>query len=72
MAIDYRLNIKVELLHESIRDREVVMRGRDHKESVEALMEALRFYHNYIKTHQGLDGRRPAETSGVKIKGENK
>jgi hypothetical protein len=28
MAIDYRLNSKVECLHGSIKDREVVMRGK--------------------------------------------
>jgi hypothetical protein len=35
-------------------------------------MEALRIYHNYIKTHQGLDGKTPAEASGIRIEGENK
>ena len=72
MAVDYRLNSKVERLHGSVRDREVVMRGMDHKESAQTLMEALRIYHNYIKTHQGLDGRTPAEATGIRIEGENK
>ena len=48
------------------------MRGMDHKESAQTLMEALRIYHNYIRTHQGLDGRTPAEASGIKIEGVNK
>jgi cell fate (sporulation/competence/biofilm development) regulator YlbF (YheA/YmcA/DUF963 family) len=72
MDIDYRLNIKVERLHESIRDSEVVMRGRDHKESVETLMEAMRIYHNYVRIHQGLDGKTPAEASGIRMGGKNK
>jgi len=63
------LNSKVERLNGSVRDREVVMRGMDHKESAQTLMEALRIYHNYIRTHQGLDGRTPAEASGIKIEG---
>jgi hypothetical protein len=41
MAVDYRLNSKVERLHGSVRDREVVMRGMDHKESAQTLMEAF-------------------------------
>jgi putative transposase len=66
------LNSKVERLNGSVRDREVVMRGMDHKESAQTLMEAIRIYHNYIKTHQGLDGKTPAEASGIRIEGENK
>jgi putative transposase len=66
------LNSKVERLNGSVRDREVVMRGMDHKESAQELMEALRIYHNYIKPHQALDEKTPAETSGIKIEGKNK
>jgi hypothetical protein len=35
-------------------------------------MEALRIHNNYIRTHQGLDGKTPAEASGMRIEGENK
>jgi hypothetical protein len=35
------LNSKVERLNGTVRDREVVMRGMDHKESTQTLMEAL-------------------------------
>jgi hypothetical protein len=59
-------------LNRTVRDREVVMRGMDNKESAQTLMEAMRIYHNYIRTHQGLDGRTPAEASGINIEGENK
>jgi hypothetical protein len=72
MAVDYRLDSKVERLHGSVRDREVVMHGIDNEESAQTLMEALRIYHNYIKIHQGLDGKTPAEASGIRIEGENK
>jgi transposase-like protein len=66
------LNSKVERLNGSVRDREVVMRGMDHKESAQELLEAMRIYHNYIREHQGLDGKTPAEASGIKIDGANK
>ena len=29
-------------------------------------------YHNYIREHQGLENKTPAEVSGIKIQGENK
>jgi putative transposase len=66
------LNSKVERLNGSVRDREVVMRGMDHKKSAQTLMEALRIYHNYIKQHQGLDGRTPAEACVIQIEGNDK
>lgn len=66
------LNSKVERLNGSVRDREVVMRGMDHKESAQTLMEAMRIYHNYIRKHSASDGKTPAEVSGIKIEGSNK
>lgn len=66
------LNSKVERLNGTVRDREVVMRGMDHKESAQKLLEAMRIYYNYIRSHQGLDGKTPAEASGIKIEGINK
>jgi len=29
-------------------------------------------YHNYIREHEGLDGKTPAEACGIKIEGKNK
>lgn len=65
-------NSKVERLNGSVRDREVVMRGMDHRESAQELLEAMRIYHNYVRVHQGLNGKTPAEASGIKIEGRNK
>lgn len=39
----------------------------DHKESAQILMDAMRIYHNYVRKHQGLDGKTPAEASGIKL-----
>ena len=36
------------------------------------IIEGYRIYHNYIRNHQGLDGKTPADVSGIKIEGENK
>jgi putative transposase len=59
------LNSKVERLNGSVRDREVVMRGMDHKESAQTLVEAMRIYHNYVRKHQALGGKTPAEAAGI-------
>jgi len=55
-----------------MRDREKVMRGMHSKESAQKIIEAMRIYYNYIRKHQGLDGKTPAEASGIKIEDENK
>ncbi len=60
------LNSKVERLNGSVRDREVVMRGMDHKESAQTLLDAMRIYHNYVRKHQAL-GKTPAEQAGIKL-----
>jgi hypothetical protein len=52
--------------------REIVMRGMDHKESAQTLMEAMRIYHNYVRKHSALDGKTPAKASRIKIDGLNK
>jgi len=29
-------------------------------------------FHNYIRSHEGLEGKTPAEAFGIRVKGENK
>jgi hypothetical protein len=41
------------------------MRDISHKESAQILMEAMRIYHNYIKSHQGQNGKTPAEAANI-------
>jgi putative transposase len=36
------------------------------------ILTAYQIFHNYIRTHEGLDNKTPAEASGIKIEGENK
>lgn len=40
--------------------------------SNKAIIEGYQLFHNYIRTHQGLDGKTPADLCGIKIKGKNK
>jgi putative transposase len=66
------LNSKVERLNGTVRDRELVMRGMDNKESAQDLMDVNRIYYNFIRPHQALDGKTPAEARGIKVEGDNK
>ncbi|MBI3022624.1 MAG: hypothetical protein HYU03_06490 [Thaumarchaeota archaeon] len=36
------------------------------------ILRGVQIYHNYIKPHEGLDSRTPAEAAGIKVEGENK
>jgi len=63
-------NNKMERLNGEIRDREKTMRGLKTKET--AILKGCQLYHNYIRPHEGLDGKTPAEACGIKVEGENK
>jgi putative transposase len=36
------------------------------------ILKGYQVYHNYFRTHEGLNGKTPAEACGIEIKGENK
>jgi transposase-like protein len=66
------LNQKVERLNGVFRDREVVMRGMDNKDSAQKLIDAYRIHYNFIRNH-GSIGKTPAEQAGIKLSlGQNK
>jgi len=66
------LNQKVERLNGIFRDREVVMRGMDNKDSAQKLIDAYRIHYNFIRKH-GSIGKTPAEQAGIKLElGENR
>jgi len=35
-------------------------------------LSGYQIFHNYIRPHEGLDRRTPAEACGIKIEGKNK
>lgn len=66
------LNQKVERLNGIFRDREVVMRGMDNRESAQKLIDAMRVHYNFVRTHGSMEGT-PAEQAGIKLElGTNK
>jgi len=62
----------VERLHGTLRERTKVMRGLDHDESAQRLIDGKRFYYNFIRPHMALNGKTPAELCGVKVEGTDK
>jgi hypothetical protein len=63
-------NNKMERFNGEIRDREKTMRGLKTKDT--PIFTGYRLFHNYIRTHEGLDGKTPAEACGITVKGKNK
>jgi hypothetical protein len=60
----------MERMNGEVRDRERVMRGI--KRMGTPILKGAQIYHDFIKLHEPLQGRTPAEAAGVKVVGENK
>jgi transposase-like protein len=66
-------NNKVERLNGTVREREKVMRGMKDKETAQELIDGFRNYYNFIRPHQALNGKTPAEMAGLSLNlGDNK
>ncbi len=65
-----RNNNKMERMNGEIRDREKTMRGLKKKET--PILTGYQIFHNYIREHEALDGKTPAEACGIQVKGKNK
>lgn len=63
-------NNKMERINGEIRDREKTMRGLQRKDT--PILKGIQIYHNFIRPHEGLGGRTPAEACGIEIEGNNK
>lgn len=45
---------------------------RSLKREDSAILDGYQIYHNYVRGHDALDGKTPAEACGVEVQGENK
>ena len=61
----------MERLNGEIRDREKTMRGLKKKKRT-PILQGYQLYHNYIRPHESLNGKTPAEACGIKVEGANK
>jgi hypothetical protein len=63
-------NNKMERFNEEVRDREKTMRGL--KKIDTSILPGYQIYHNYMRPHEGLNGKTPAEKCGIEIEGNDK
>ena len=63
-------NNKQERFNGEIRDREKVMRGL--KKDDTPILHGMQIFHNYVRPHEALDGKTPADACGIEIVGNNK
>jgi transposase-like protein len=63
-------NNKMERFNGEIRDREKTMRGLKTKDT--PILTGYQIFHNYVRPHEGLDGKTPAEACGITVQGKNK
>ena len=71
MAGDLNTNQMESFNGNTVRLREVATRGLKSEES--AIITGLRLYHNFVRSHLGLDGEMtPGEAAGIIIEGKDK
>ena len=63
-------NNKMERMNGEVRDREKVMRGLKKKNT--PILKGYQLFHNFIREHEALNGKTPAEACGIKVEGSNK
>ena len=63
-------NNKMERQNGEVRDREKTMRGLKTADS--PILKGYQIFHNYLRTHEGLKGKTPAEAAGITVEGDNK
>jgi transposase-like protein len=65
--IDSTNNNLIERLNGTVREREKVMRGFKKEESAQQILEGFRAYYNFIRKHQSLEGKTPAEMANIDL-----
>jgi len=60
-------NHRVERLHNSMREREKVMRNLKRAHSADKVFKGFRAYYNYVRPHMALNGHTPAQEAAIPI-----
>lgn len=71
--VDRKNNNIVERLNGTVRGRDKVMRGLKKEGKAQVMMDCMRNYYNFIRPHQSLSGKTPAEQADIDLElGNNK
>jgi len=62
---------KIERFHSTLKERTKVMRGLKDANSALAFTDGFIAYYNFIRPHEAIDGRTPAEEAGIKYDVKN-
>jgi transposase-like protein len=65
-----RNNNRMERFNGELRQREKVMRSLKRPDT--PILSGYQIYHNYIRPHEALDYKTPAEVAGIHVKGKDK
>ena len=61
------VNRPIERYHNEIRENLKARRGLGNDESAQTFSELLKINHNFVKPHQGLDGKTPAQAANLDL-----
>lgn len=67
--IDETNNNIMERLQGRVRERDKVMRAFKQEESAQKILDGFRAYYNFVRPHQALQGKTPAEIANLNLKG---
>ena len=65
-------NNMVERLNGTVRERNKTMRGLESEPTAQTIIDGFRIYYNFIRPHTALNGKTPAEESGIGKLNQNK
>jgi len=51
-------------------ERNKTVRGLANEDSAKTSVDGMRIYYNFIRPHQGLKGKTPAEACGITVEGK--
>jgi putative transposase len=60
----------VERLHGTLKDRTKPMRGLKDFDSTQSILEGFTVHYNFVRPHQSLKGKTPAQVSGIDMKSD--
>jgi putative transposase len=63
-------NNPIERLHGTLKDRTRITRGLKEAKTVKTLLEGWTVHYNYVRKHQSLKGKTPAQACGIGIKND--